>query len=101
MKYFVADPASDMGIRQLPEEKVTLLDNGSLQYRHPNNGALMTVTSEYWATDWDKSVIGAYSRLTEEITRAQERLQKLENTRAELVSSSPHLQRVTKQLKLF
>ena len=101
MKYFVADPASEMGIRQLAEEKVTLLENGSLQYRHPNNGALTTVPSEYWATDWDKSVTGAYQRLTEEINKAQARLEKLENTRADLINSSPHLQRITKQLKLF
>ena len=101
MKYFVADPSSEMGIRQLSEDKVTLFENGSLQYRHPADGVLITVSSEFWATDWDKSVTGAYSRLTEEIDKVQRHLEKLQNARSELISSSPHLQRVTKQLKLF
>jgi hypothetical protein len=101
MKYFVADPSADMGIRQLGEEKVTLLENGSLQYRHPRTGELHTVASESWATDWDKTAIGAYNRLNEEIGGLEARLQQLLNARAELIASSPRLQRITKQLKLF
>ena len=101
MKYFVADPDSEMGIRQLAEDKVTLLENGSLQYRHPKHGVTITVSSEFWATDWDKSVTGAYTRLTEEINKTKGELEKLQTARSELIASSPYLQRVTKQLKLF
>jgi hypothetical protein len=101
MKYFVADPSAEMGIRQLGEERVTLLSNGSLQYRHPQTGELHTVDSEFWATDWDKTAIGAYNRLNEEIGSLEGRLQRLLDARAELVASSPRLQRIAKQLKLF
>ncbi|MBN2342902.1 MAG: hypothetical protein JXX29_02675 [Deltaproteobacteria bacterium] len=97
----MADPTADMGIRQLGEEKVTLLENGSLQYRHPRSDELCTVSSEYWATDWDKTVVGAYNKLNEKISDIQNQLHTLETAKQELIQSSPKLQRIAKQLKLF
>ncbi|MBN2526656.1 MAG: hypothetical protein JXR76_09690 [Deltaproteobacteria bacterium] len=101
MKYFVADTSSEMGIRQLGEEKVTLLANGALQYRHPQTGELRTVDSELWATDWDKTAMGAYNQLNDAIAKVESQLERLKCTREELVQSSPRLQRIAKQLKLF
>lgn len=101
MKYFVADPYCEMGIRQLGEQRVSLQPDGSLQYRHPQTGETCCVPCEYWATDWDKSLLGSYNRINEEILSVKAKLESLRKSKQELVAASPRLQRIAKQMKLF
>lgn len=101
MKYFVADTTAEMGIRQLSEDKITLLHDGDLVYKHPETGERCKVSAEHWATDFDKMVEGAFNKLNEEIEKQQAILQPLLTAKEDLIAASPKLQRITNQLKLF
>ena len=101
MNYFVADSTAETGIRQLAADKVVLNPDGTLRFRHPDTGTDVHVPREDWSTDFDRAVVPAYNRLCADIARLETELERLKRSRSELLSASPRLQRLVKQMRLF
>jgi hypothetical protein len=101
MKYFVVEPDSESGILQLTDHQVTVRDDGSLQYKHPETDLKCTVKNSQWSNDWDKIVHAAYEQLNKKIAYRQKQLEQLEQARNQLLEASPELKRSTSQMNLF
>jgi len=101
VKYFIIDPHADRGIRQLGEDNVRVLSNENLEYKLNKNDKPQIALADCWSNDWDKLLVKALDTLNVEITAQKNQLGKLEQSKDDLIESSPLLQRMVKQLKLF
>ena len=101
MKYFVADPYADMGIKQLAGDKVTVLSDDCLEYFDSTANKNIQIKKNEWSTDFDKIVTVAFAQLETAIKKHEQTAVTLKNEQQKLIKASPRLQRLSMQMKLF